>query len=126
MTKAKPKRPVGSLIADPTKTGRRSRWKWVRHEGEELRNIGIELDGSLYNPNGYPADVVRAAVLAADERQHKRRSEAAKEAAVTRRRRQVRQVYSAAQKIVAHYATGPRSRCFERVFGRPKSNPARL
>ena len=58
-----------------------SRYKWVRHEGGKLYEVGIRADGALYNPRGYPEDVVRAAVLAADQRRHERRSHAAQKAA---------------------------------------------
>ena len=61
-----------------TTAGKASRYNSVRHEGGRLFNVGILADGSLYNPNGYPADVVRAAVLAADIRRHERASQAAK------------------------------------------------
>ena len=59
-----------------------SRYKWVNHEGERLYEVGILADGTLHNPRGYPDDVVRAAVLAADARKHERRSRAAKKAAL--------------------------------------------
>jgi hypothetical protein len=42
------------------------RYKWVYH------------DNARHNPNGYPEDIVRTAVLAADTRRHERRSAAAK------------------------------------------------
>ncbi len=63
-------------------------WKWIRHEGVRLDNIGVNSDGSLHNPNDYPADTVRAAVAATEERRKQRRSTAAKKAAETRRIRQ--------------------------------------
>jgi hypothetical protein len=40
------------------------------HDGEPLwfRDVGILEDGSLHNPNGYPDELVRTALLAADAR----------------------------------------------------------
>jgi hypothetical protein len=35
---------------------RSSRYKWVKHEGVRLYDVGILADGSLHNPNGYPAE----------------------------------------------------------------------
>jgi hypothetical protein len=31
-----------------------SRWKWINHEGGALRDVGVNADGTLHNPNGYP------------------------------------------------------------------------
>src|SRR5262245_24430514 len=88
-----------------------SRWRSVRHGNRQLFDVGIEADGSLYNPNGYPDDVVRAAVLAADERRHARRSAVAKLAAQTRRARTERRVYDVAKRIVAGHVFGPGYEC---------------
>jgi hypothetical protein len=63
------------------------RYNWVRHGAQRLLEIGINVDGSLHNPNGYPDGLVREAVLAAEDRRKKRRQEAAGRAAVTRKRR---------------------------------------
>jgi hypothetical protein len=81
-----------------------SRWKWVHNpHGKSgwnvLRHIGINPDGTLYNPNGYPEDLVREAVLAADAQVRKRRSAAAKEAAKTRRERTERRIYQIAKQM---------------------------
>jgi hypothetical protein len=69
-----------------------SEYNWVRHpdgdQNQRLHDVGINADGTLHNPNGYPEEIVRAAVLAADARRHARRSESAKKAAETRKRRQ--------------------------------------
>jgi hypothetical protein len=66
------------------------KWNWVRVRGsnsnERLHNVGILEDGTLHNPNGYPEEVVRASVLAAEADRHERRSKAAKAAAATRKR----------------------------------------
>jgi hypothetical protein len=88
-----------------------SRYNWVTHNGEKLFEVGIQSDGTLYNPRGYPEDDVRAAVLAADARCHERRSRAAKKAAETRRHRQEKKVYDIANRIVAGHSIGPPRRC---------------
>jgi hypothetical protein len=89
-----------------------SKWKFVRHNGEVFRQVGTMPDGSLYNPNGYPEDVVRSAVMAADAERHERRSQAAKEAAVTRRRRTARRVYAVGKRLTLHGdPIGPQNNC---------------
>jgi Family of unknown function (DUF6011) len=89
-----------------------TRWKWINHQGTRLLDIGIDPDGSLHNPNGYPADTVRAAVAAAEHRSHERRSRSARKAAETRRRRQDRRVYEAARRIIGREVFGPRDACY--------------
>jgi hypothetical protein len=86
-------------------------WKWVCHEGQRLCQVGILPDGTLRNPNGYPEDIVRAAVQKADAEQREARSNAAKKAAMTRARRQERKIYATAQRIIANEKTGPRNNC---------------
>jgi Family of unknown function (DUF6011) len=98
-----------------------SLWKWVRHQGETLYQIGILADGSLHNPRGYPEHIVRAAVLAADARRHERRSAAAKKAAETRARRQEQQILAIARRIVANAKIGPRNNCA--ICGRGLGDP---
>ena len=93
-----------------------SRYNWVTHEGERLYEVGILADGTLHNPRGYPDDVVRAAVLAADARKHERRSRAAKKAATTNSERRALKVQIIAKRIAAKQATGPARRCY--VCGR--------
>jgi Family of unknown function (DUF6011) len=88
-----------------------STWKWIRHEGTELYDIGVNADGTLHNPNGYPDGTVRAAVAAAEERRHTRRSNAARKAAETRRRRQDKHVYDVSQRIVDGEVFGPSEAC---------------
>ncbi len=89
-----------------------SHYLWVHQsDGTRLFNVGIEPDGTLINPNGYPEDIVRAAVLATDERRHQRRSAGSKKAAQTRRERTARLVYSVARHIVKGGRYGPRHRC---------------
>lgn len=85
-----------------------SKWRSIYYNGARLRDLGILPDGTLHNPNGYPDDVVKAAVLSADQQRHDRRSRAAKEAAQTRRHRRERQIHVIANKIVQGGSTGPR------------------
>src|SRR5690242_11095910 len=88
-----------------------SKYNWVHHNGTKLYDIGILGDGELYNPRRYPEELVREAVLAADERKRQRRSARAQKAAVTRRRRQELWVYEVARRIVAGGRTGPALKC---------------
>jgi uncharacterized protein DUF6011 len=100
----------------------RYRWVW-RNTGksERLFQVGILADGSLYNPNNYPEDVVRAAVLAADARRHERRSRTAKQAAETRQNRQRAKVYIVARRVVVGQGIGPQDHCY--VCGRALEDP---
>jgi hypothetical protein len=86
-----------------------------------LFNVGINTDGTLYNPNGYPEDEVRAAVLAADARRHERRSKAARRAAETRADRRQDRVTYIAKRVAAAQQTGPRQHCC--VCGRYLTDP---
>jgi hypothetical protein len=36
-----------------------SRYRWVHYETGKLFSVGIQSDGTLFNPNGYPEDVFR-------------------------------------------------------------------
>ncbi len=76
-------------------------YRWVHHDGEKLLEVGILADGTLRNPNGYPEDVVRAAVLAADARRHERRSRSAKKAATTRQRRRDEKIQHIAKRLLS-------------------------
>lgn len=87
------------------------RWKWIRHDGDVLLDVGINDDGTLWNPHGEPEATVRAAIAAAEERDRHRRSKAARKAAETRRKRQERQVYKVAHEIVDGHRFGPASHC---------------
>ena len=88
------------------------RYKWVWHGGERLFDVGILDDGTLHNPRGWPEDIVRAAVMAADERRHARRSQAAKKAAETRRQRTAKRVYAVAKRLTLQgNPVGPRNSC---------------
>jgi hypothetical protein len=74
-------------------------YRWVQHGSTRLYQVGILPDGTLVNPNNYPEDIVRTAVLAADARKHERRSSAARKAAVTRHDRKQKRVWTAANYI---------------------------
>jgi uncharacterized protein DUF6011 len=91
---------------------------------DRLFDVGINDDGTLHNPKGYPDDVVRAAVQAADARRHERRSKAAKVAAVTRRKRQAHQVYWAAKRTLDRHPLGPRKHCA--ICSRSLDDPASI
>lgn len=80
------------------------RYKWVYHETGTLFDVGILADGTLHNPNGYPEDVVRCAVQAADARRHERHSQAATKAAVTRASRREKKITQAVKRLMAGLA----------------------
>lgn len=78
-----------------------SRYRWVHHEDGRLFAVGVNDDGSVWNPNNYPEDVVRAAVAGADQRRREARSESAKKGAATAKRRRERRVHEISKAIVA-------------------------
>ena len=93
-----------------------SNYEWCWHyqaDGTKQRlfSVGIGKDGTLHNPNGYPDDVVREAVLGADARRAERRSNGAKKAAVTRQRRQAKRTLEVAKIILAGKDIGPAIQC---------------
>jgi hypothetical protein len=90
-----------------------SRWKWVRHDGDIYRDVGVDKDGSVHNPNGYPEDVVRAAVEGAEARRHARASEAAK--------RKDRMVYQVVQRLRDGGTFTPGTHC--EICGRGLDDP---
>lgn len=111
-----------------------SRYKWVHpvnyidnwetRRSSRLLDVGILNDGTLWNPNGYPDDIVRAAVTAADTKRHERASEAAKKASVTRQRRQEKKTLEAARRILAGHGIGARHSCA--ICGRSLDDPASI
>lgn len=105
-------------------SARLCRWKWVLHGGATLYDIGVNDDGSLHNPNGYPDETVRAAMAAAEERRSERRSKAAKKAAQTRRTRQQKRVYEVARRIVDGHVFGPADHC--QICKRGLDDPASI
>jgi hypothetical protein len=97
------------------------KFRWVWHGSERLSSVGILPDGSLWNPNNYPEDIVRAAIAVAKARQHERRSRAAQKAAVTRRARQERKVLQAARRLLAGLEIGESTHC--EICGRGLDDP---
>jgi len=98
-----------------------SRWKRVFYEGARLYSVGVNEDGSLHNPNGYPEETVRAAVAWAEQQRREDRSKAAKKAAGTRRRRTEARIYEVARRIVDGHVFGPASHC--QICGRGLDDP---
>jgi hypothetical protein len=98
-----------------------SRYRWVYHADgtTKLYDVGIWSDGTLYNPNGYSDELVRTAVLAADQRWHERRSKRAKKAAETRRRRRKEKLHAIAKRDTVKI--GPRRHCY--ICGRHLDDP---
>src|ERR1051325_11247982 len=94
-----------------TSTPKATCYKWVKHDGQKLFDVGILADGTIRNPNGYPEQIVRLAVEAANERWRVKRAQAAVKAVATRKRRREKQMYDIANKIMAGGSFGPRSHC---------------
>lgn len=89
-------------------------YKWVWRDSartEKLFKVGIWGNGTLFNPNGYPEDVVRAAVLAVEARRAERRRQSAKKGVATRARRRASQVNSVVKRIAEGKQVGPRYTC---------------
>ena len=107
-----------------TTEARARRWKWIRHDGGKLWDVGVNGDGTLHNPNGYPEATVRAAVEAAIERRRRRAQDAAKRGADTRKARHDRRVYDVARRIVAGEKWGPREHCA--ICGRGLNDPGSI
>jgi hypothetical protein len=77
-------------------------YNWVRDPRSpdgRLHGVGIMADGTLRNPNGYPEDLVREAVEAAEARKHAKRSRAAKRGAETKAKRRELNVARVIQQI---------------------------
>ncbi len=98
-----------------------SRWKYIRYDGDVYRDLGVDQDGSVYNPHGYPEDIVRAAVSKAEARRHERASVAAKKSADTHRQRKERNVYQVAQRLKNGGALTPGTHCH--ICGRGLDDP---
>ena len=88
-----------------------SRYQWIGHGPERLMDVGVNPDGTLHNPNGYPEDTVRAAILTAEMCEREARSQAARKAAVTRARRQRAKVYDRARRTIDGGVFAPRLKC---------------
>jgi hypothetical protein len=103
--------------AAPQALKRDIRYRFVTaSNGQMLFRVGMLADGSLHNPNGYDPDLVRTAVLAAIERDHKRRSDGAKRAAKTRARRVEKMIHQAARQLIAREKFEPQDHC--RICGK--------
>jgi hypothetical protein len=97
------------------------RWRFIIHDGVQYASVGINPDGTLHNPNGYPEDKVRAAITFACDRRHQRRSEAARKAAETRARRRERKVTEIVTLLRSGGRLTPAANC--RICRRPVDDP---
>jgi hypothetical protein len=99
------------MAEDPR--GKDSLWRRVKHPetGERMLDVGILADGTLHNPNGYPDDIVRAAVEQAIARRGDRRKASAAKAAVTRKRRHDKRVHMVATKLLRGEGISRQNRC---------------
>jgi hypothetical protein len=102
-------------------------WRWVYRPGtnERLYSVGMYDDGSLRNPNGYPQDLVREAVLTADAKRkqeiRERRREGANRAAVTRAKRRELKVAEVAERARQGSGVGARKTCY--ICGKYLTDP---
>ena len=76
-----------------------------------MHHIGRNSDGTLWNPDGHPEDIVRELIEDIEKEQAERRSQGAKEAAKTRQRRQHNRIWSAAKTLLAGKGIGERASC---------------
>lgn len=70
-----------------------SKYRWIRQNGKKYLAVGIEENGSLFNPNNYPEEELRAALIQTEANAHLRRSEASKRSAITRRKREEKKIH---------------------------------
>jgi Family of unknown function (DUF6011) len=87
-------------------------WRYMRVSGDIFYSIGIEADGSLWNPNGYPEDRVRELVTGALERARQRHEKAIKRGVEKRKRRRETRIHEAARKLLIEAGIGDRDRCY--------------
>jgi hypothetical protein len=91
-------------------------WRIVWFNGSSYRNVGLNTDGSLYNPNGHPNEAELLSYLTQivadrEEEKRQRRVAGAKRAVITRARRRQRLIWQAANKLVQDENTGPAVVC---------------
>jgi len=90
-----------------------------------LYSVGILYGGKLWNPNGYPEDIVRASVLAAEEQKRQRiaanRRRGAQQAAKTRAQRHDTKLQDVAKQMLRDEKIGPADWCV--LCGKPLSDP---
>jgi hypothetical protein len=94
------------------KRARSHRWRCMRGGGDIFYSVGIEADGTLWNPNGYPEDRVRELVAGALEREHQRHEEAIKRGVAKRKRRRETRIHEAARKLLIKAGIGDSDRCY--------------
>ena len=89
-------------------------WQFQTELGS-LYKAGLRPDGSLYNPNNYPEDIVRPLVMGVygrgEARKKQRRAEGARKSGATRKRRAEKKLYEIVDRIVAGHTYGPAHTC---------------
>ena len=101
--RGKPERQPGTTIAEDIRAGK-------------LYDVGIRVDGTLHNPNGYPEDVVRRSLEEMLARYHAACSAAAKKAVVTRAIRRKNKINVIAKSIASKSGVKPGTHCY--VYGK--------
>jgi hypothetical protein len=87
------------------------RWRSISYDGSYFSSIAINDDGSLWNPNGYAEDRVRAAIAWANEQKWKRREEGIRRGVEKRKQRRESRITGAAQKLLTERGVGNHWRC---------------
>jgi hypothetical protein len=88
-------------------------YHWLSLENEKYKDVWIEEDGSLHNPNQYPdEELVRVAVLRADAQQVAQKTKQIERAVATRRKRQEARIHQAAKLILSEIGISKQNNCF--------------
>jgi hypothetical protein len=82
------------------------RYRSFNRNGERYTHIGIEADGTLYNPHNYPEEKIREVVLWADDTRRQQRADAIKRGVETRRKRRENKIIEIAKTLLAGNGIG--------------------
>jgi hypothetical protein len=97
-------------MSDPYK--RAYHWRYVKHNGESFNNVGIERDGRLWNPNGYPEERLRPVVEYFVNKELEERAAAIKRGVEKRKQRRLSRIAEAAHKLRTQAGIGDRLSCY--------------
>lgn len=87
-------------------------WRYIRRDGEGFDNVGINRDGSLWNPNGYPEERVRPVVERIVNEKLEERAAAIKRGVEKRKRRRLSRIAEAAHRLRTQAGIGDRVSCY--------------
>jgi hypothetical protein len=99
------------------------RYRSFNRNGERYTHIGIEADGTLYNPHNYPEEKVREVVLWADDTRRQQRADAIKRGVETRRKRRENKIIEIAKTLLAGNGIGNQDwcACCKKILNDPES-----